>query len=425
MGHTISEKILARYAGKTSVSPGEYIVVKDFIGPIGYSFTGVNFLQAFPGSVLAEGLPLARPQNIIVNGDHNTPPKSIADVELFNSVRKLAKELGVSKIYDREGIGHVVNVEKGDINPGTLFTHLDPQSANAGGIGAYFTNGGRFGSSILEAFAFGELTLRVPETIKIEVNGELPLYVMGRDIWLTVLSKIGPDCAHGMVLEFCGSTIEKLSVEQRMILCCNAAFAGADSAILQSDEVTQAWFKTNFNRDVETIRSDKDAEYAKVYSFEATTFVPMVTYPPQIFTSKPASELKGIKINQCIIGTCSGGTLDDLRMAASILDGKTVRDGVRFFISPVTQRVYAQAAREGLLTTLVEAGAKILSPTCDVCIGIQGSLAPGEAGLSQQTLNVPGRSGSPDADIYLAGAAVIAASAINGSITDPVKMLAE
>jgi 3-isopropylmalate/(R)-2-methylmalate dehydratase large subunit len=280
MGHTISEKILARYAGKTSVSPGEYIVVKDFVGPIGYSFTGVNFLQAFPGGVLAEGLPLAKPQNIIVNGDHNTPPKSIADVELSNSVRKLAKELGVSKIYDREGIGHVVNVEKGDISPGTLFAHLDPQSANAGGIGAYFTNGGRFGSSILEAFAFGELTLRVPETIKIEVNGELPLYVMGRDIWLTVLSEIGPDSAHGMILEFCGSTIDKLSVEQRMILCCNAAFAGADGAILQSDKVTQAWFKENFNRDVETIHSDDNAEYAKVYRFDATTFVPMVTYPP-------------------------------------------------------------------------------------------------------------------------------------------------
>jgi 3-isopropylmalate/(R)-2-methylmalate dehydratase large subunit len=423
MGHTISEKIIARYAGKASVSPGEYVILKDFVGPIGYSFTGLNFLRGIPGRLIEDGLPLARPESIIVNGDHNTPPKSVADVELFNAVRKTAKKLGVTKVYDREGIGHVVNVEKGDIVPGTLFVHLDPQSANAGGIGAYFTNGGRFGSSMMEAFVFGEITIRVPETIKVEVNGKLPPFVMGRDIWQQALSEIGPDGAHGMVLEFCGSTIDSLSVEQRMILCCNAAFTGADGAILQSDNVTRAWFKENFGRDVETIRSDDDAEFARVYRIDAAKLVPMVTYPPEIFTVKPARELEEIKINQCIIGTCSGGSLEDLRAAARIVKGRQIPDGLRFFVSPVTQRVYAQASREGALADLAEAGAKILSPTCDVCIGIQGSLAPGEAGISQQTLNSPGRSGSPKADIYLASAAVVAASAINGHITDPSNMV--
>ncbi len=419
MGQTISEKILAKYAGKSVVTPGEYVVLKDFVGPIGYSFTGMNFPQSMSGALKMMGLSIAKPERMIINGDHNTPPKSVEDVELFKAVRASAKQLGISKVYDNEGIGHVVNIEKGDISPGTLFVHIDPQAANAGGIGAYYTNGGRFGSSMMEAFATGELSVRVPETIKLEINGKLPPYVTGRDIWLTILNEIGPDCAHGMILEFCGSAIDTLPVEQRMILCGNAGFAGADGAILQSDDVTKEWFKDNFEREVDTLQSDADAVYAKTFTFDASTFVPMVTVPPEVFTSKPAAELKDIKVDQCTIGTCVGGTLDDLRTAAQIVYGKKVHDGVRFLISPVTQRVYIQASKEGLLATLAEAGAKILSPTCDVCLGVQGPLAAGEVGISQQTLNVPGRSGSAEADIYLASAATIAATAVAGYITEP------
>lgn len=419
MKQTICEKIIAHYAGKDHVSPGDYVVVKDFVGPIGYSFTGSNFLEVFPKSMMNAGLPFAHPENCIVNGDHNVPFKNQADVALARGVKALGKELGVTRIYDREGIGHVVNVEKGDIGPGTLFAHFDPQAMTAGGVCALFTNGGRFGGSIMEAFAMGEMTLRVPETVRIIVDGELPEYVSGRDIWQATLNLIGPDGAAGKVIEYCGTTVDSLPIEQRMILCCNDAFASADGALVGSDAVTQKWFKDNFNRDVCTLCSDPDAEFYATYHIDATKLVPMVTCPPEVYTSKPASELGSIKINQCIMGTCSGGSLTDLRVAASILKGRTIAKDVRFIISPVTQRVYVEAAREGLLTILAEAGARIISPTCDVCIGIQGALGPGEVGLSQQTLNVPGRSGSTEADIYLSGAAVIAASAVTGYITDP------
>ena len=232
-------------------------------------------------------------------------------------------------------------------------------------------------------------------------------------------NEIGPDNAHGMILEFAGTAIDELTIPQRMILCGNAGFAGADGAILQADSRTQAWFKENVGIDVDTISSDPDAKFERVYTFDAATFVPMVTYPPEVFTSKPATELSSIKVDQCIIGTCVGGTLDDLRAAAEILNGKPVHPDVRLLISPVSQKVYVQASREGLLATLAEAGAKIIAPTCDVCLGVQGPLAPGEVGISQQTLNVPGRSGSPEADIYLASAATIAASAAAGHITAP------
>jgi len=421
MAQTLSEKILAKHAGKDKVIPGEYVVLKDFAGPIGYSFTGLNLPQSYQGQLGYIGGKIAKPENCIINGDHNTPAQTIADVELFKSVRTTAKQLGIEKVYDREGIGHVVNIEKGDIVPGKAFVHMDPQAALAGRIGAFYTNGGRLGSYFLEAVALGEITVCVPGTIMVEINGALPYNVMSRDIWFHVLNDIGPDGAHGIVIEFSGSTIDKMCIEQRMVLCGNAGFAGADGAIIQADSETQKWYKENFNLDVNTIKGDEDAVYKKTLSYDAAHFVSMVTYPPEIFTSRPANELSNVKIDQCIMGTCAGGTLDDLRIASAILKGKTIHKDVRFLVSPVTQRVYIQASKEGLLATLAEAGAKILPPTCDVCLGVVGPLAAGEVGLSQQTLNIPGRSGSKDAFIYLASAATIAASALTGYITDPAK----
>lgn len=419
MGQTISEKIIARYCGKEKVVPGEYVVVSDFVGPIGYSFTGMNLIASIQDNLALIGAQLAHPERIILNGDHNTPALKTEDVNLFRDVRERAGRLGVKKIYDKEGIGHVVNIEKGEILPGTLFVHIDPQAALAGGIGAYYTNGGRLGSTVMEAFALGQLTICVPETLRVEMNGNLPHNVMGRDIWLRVLNDIGPAGAFGMIIEFAGTTIDSMSIEQRMNLCGNAGFAGADGAILQSDQVTQEWFRENFGRDVELIRSDEDACFARVIKYDAADFVPMVAYPPDVFTSRPASELSDVRVDQCVIGTCAGGTLDDLRIAAGILKGKHISEHVRFLVSPVTQRVWVAASRAGYLADLAEAGAKILPPTCDVCLGVIGPLAAGEVGLSQQTLNTPGRSGSPEASIYLASAATIAASALNGYITDP------
>jgi 3-isopropylmalate/(R)-2-methylmalate dehydratase large subunit len=419
MGMTLSEKILAKHAGKDSVQPGEYVTLKDFTGPIGYSFTGANFAQGLQYQLSLIGGSLAKPKDLIMNGDHNQPAQNVSDVELFKSVRATAKAMGIEKVYDREGIGHVVNIEKGDILPGKAFVHVDPQAALAGGIGAYYTNGGRLGGYFLEAAALGEITVCVPGTIKVEINGALRPHIMSRDIWFKVLNDIGPDGAHSMIIEFTGTAIDGMCIEQRMVLCGSVGFAGADGAIIKSDKATQKWFKENFKLDVDAIQGDGDASYAKVLKYKAEDFVSMVTCPPEIYTSKPAKELSAVKIDQCSLGTCAGGTLDDLRTAAAILKGKKINKDVRFLVSPVTQRVYIEASREGLLATLVEAGATILAPSCDICLGVTGPLAAGEVGLSQQTLNVPGRSGSKDAFIYLASAATIAASAITGYITDP------
>lgn len=420
MGQTLTEKLLAKSAGKSTVKPGEYIAIKDFVGPIGYSFKGFNFAQVVQKQLASIGVEsLAHPERCVVNCDHNTPHQTQADMDLVKQVKGVAADLKIERVYNREGIGHIANIEKGDILPGNVFVHMDPQSALAGGIGALYTNGGRLGSTYLEAFALGELTLCVPETMRIEINGTLRANVTARDVWFSILNDIGPDAAIGMVIEFTGSAIDKMSVEQRMVLCGSVGFAGADSAVIRSDHVTAEWFMENFGTSVVQIDSDSDAVYAKTIQYRAEDFVPMLTYPPQIFTAKPVSEFAGIRIDQCIIGTCAGGSLFDLHMAARVLSKKKVHANVRLLVSPATQRLYVEASKDGTLATLAEAGATILPPTCDVCLGVIGPLSAGEVCLSQQTLNVPGRSGSRDADIYLASAATIAASAIQGCITEP------
>jgi 3-isopropylmalate/(R)-2-methylmalate dehydratase large subunit len=420
MSQTISEKILAKYSGRDTVKPGEYVVIKDFVGPIVYSYGDFDYCGWIYDQVAAAGAKgFARPENCILNGDHNTPPQSISDIELFKAARRTREKTGV-KLYDRgEGIGHIVNVEKGDILPGKAFVHFDPQASCAGGIGAFFTNGGRYGSTIFEGYACGEMTLRVPETIKVEINGVLGENLTSRDVWFRVLGDLGPDCALGMVIEFAGTCIDRMPVEQRMVLCGSVTYSGADGGIIKSDRKTRQWFQEELGLDAEMIESDGDAVYERVYTYNAEDFVPMVTYPPEIYTTGPAREFSRIKVDQCVAGTCAGGTLDDLRIMAGILKGRRIHPDVRFIVSPVTRRVYLAAAREGLIADLVEAGAVVLPPTCDVCLGVKAPVADGEVSLSQQTMNTPGRSGSQNGEIYLAGAATIAASAITGYITDP------
>lgn len=420
MAQTLCEKIIARYCGRDQVAPGEYVTLTDFAGPISYSFRGFNVAATMEAMLKGLGLSgPAKPENCIINCDHNVPPQNEEDARLLKEVQEAATRLGISKVYAREGIGHVVNVEKGDLRPGIAFVHMDPQATNAGGVGAFYTNGGRLGGNFVEAYATGEITLCVPGTIRVEIDGDLPDYVTSRDVWMTVLNDLGPDGAHGMIIEFGGTAVAGMSIAQRMILCGNAGFAGADGAITQSDAMTQDWFCKNVGIEVEAIGPDVDAVYARVLHYDGGTFKPMVTYPPEVFTSKPAAELSHVEIDQCIIGTCAGGTLEDIRAVAAIVKGRRVHERVRFVVSPVTQRVYAQAADEGLVDILTDAGVRVVASSCDVCVGVVAPLAEGEVGLSQQTMNVPGRSGSMHAHIYLANAETIAVSAITGRITDP------
>ncbi|MDO4328136.1 MAG: aconitase family protein [Lachnospiraceae bacterium] len=419
MKQTLCEKILAKAAGKPSVTPGEYITVKDFTGPIFYSFKGVSVLGMYMDAAeKISGKKISNGNKYIYNEDHNSPPVNADSIRFFKDEHKRAKDIGAT-CYCREGIGHVVNVEQGDIMPGKVFVHFDPQASNAGGVGAFYTNGGRFGGHVVEAMAFDEITLCVPETIRVVIDGQLKPYISAKDVWFAVQNELGPDGAIGAVVEFDGSAIEAMDIDQRMILCGEISYVGADTALIKSDAKTCTWYKENFGIEAEEISGDSDAQYSRVLHFCAEDIVPMVTYPPEVFTSCPASELKNVAIDQCIIGTCIGGSLSDLRIAANILKGHQIKEGVRFIVSPVTQYVYSQAAREGLLSTLADAGAIVIAPTCDVCFGGVGPLNPGEVSLSQQTLNVPGRSGSHEAFIYLASAATIAASAITGYITSP------
>lgn len=419
MGMTIAEKIISKYCGRDHVKPGDYVTLSDYVGPIIYSFKGGDNATSMLQLTQAIGVDgYKKLDHMIYNEDHNNPPQEAAVIEEFKQARASAEKLGM-KVYAHEGIGHVVNVEQGDITPGCLFVHFDPQAANAGGIGALYTNGGRLGSSFIESMALGTLTIRVPETLRIVINGKLNPYVTGRDIWIYIQDLLGPAAAYGMVIEFAGSTVKGLSIEDRMILCGNVSYAGADTAIIAADEKTKQWYQEVAGIDVEMIDDDEDAQFERIIEIDAADIPVMVSVPPQIFTGKPASTLKGIKVDQCIIGTCLGGSIQDLRIIAKMLKGKKIADHVRMLVSPVTQKTYVRAVKEELLIPIAEAGATILPPTCDICLGVLGPLSDGEVGISQQTLNIPGRSGSMKADIYLASAATIAATALTGYITDP------
>ncbi len=419
MGMTIAEKIISKYCGRDLVKPGDYVTLSDYVGPIIYSFKGGDNATSMLQLTQAIGVDgYKKLDHMIYNEDHNNPPQEAAVIEEFKQARASAEKLGM-KVYAHEGIGHVVNVEQGDITPGCLFVHFDPQAANAGGIGALYTNGGRLGSSFIESMALGTLTIRVPETLRIVINGKLNPYVTGRDIWIYIQDLLGPAAAYGMVIEFAGSTVKGLSIEDRMILCGNVSYAGADTAIIAADEKTKQWYQEVAGIDVEMIDDDEDAQFERIIEIDAADIPVMVSVPPQIFTGKPASTLKGIKVDQCIIGTCLGGSIQDLRIIAKMLKGKKIADHVRMLVSPVTQKTYVRAVKEELLIPIAEAGATILPPTCDICLGVLGPLSDGEVGISQQTLNIPGRSGSMKADIYLASAATIAATALTGYITDP------
>lgn len=419
MGMTITEKIIAKHCGKECVKPGEYVTLSGFVGPVIYSFKGGDNATSMLQLTQALGVDgYKKLDHMIYNEDHNNPPQEADVIEEFKRARESAEKLGM-KIYDREGVGHIVNVEEGDITPGSVVVHFDPQAANAGGVGALYTNGGRLGSSFIESMSFGTLTIRVPETLRIEIDGELNPYVSGRDVWIYVQNLLGPAAAHAMVVEFAGSTIRNMSIEDRFIMCGNISYTGADTAIIEADEKTQQWYKDIVGIDVDTLFDDEDAEYERIIKINAADIPVMVSVPPKISTGKPASELKGIKVDQCIIGTCMGGNIEDLRVLAKMLKGKKVADHVRMLISPVTRKTYLRALDEGLIAPILEAGATMLPSTCDVCLGVLGPLSDGEVGISQQTLNVPGRSGSMKADIYLASAATIAATAITGYITDP------
>jgi len=417
----IVEKILARASGRDEVSPGEIVEASVDVAMI-HDLTGPLAIESFR-KIGAEKV--WDSQRIVVVLDHLVPANSVKSAELHKIVRNFVEEQKIDNFYDigHGGICHQVMPEKGHVRPGELIVGADSHTCTYGAFGAFATG---IGSTEMAAvFVTGTLWFRVPEVIKVNVTGRFQDFVTAKDLILNIISRIKVDGAIYDGLEFAGPTIQNLSIDGRMVLCNMAVEMGAKTGIIEPDETTLNYVKSRTTKPFKPVKSDPDATYKKVLDVDVTDMEPQVSCPHSVDNVKPISETDEVEVDQAFIGSCTNGRLEDLRLAAKLLEKSEVKKGVRMLVAPASQEVYLEALQEGLIRTFVEAGAYVCNPTCGPCLGGHlGLLAPGEVCISSSNRNFVGRMGSPKAYVYLASPATVAASAITGKITDP-RMLKE
>jgi 3-isopropylmalate/(R)-2-methylmalate dehydratase large subunit len=408
----ITEKILAKASGKEKVSPGEIVEAKVDIVMVN-DLTGPLAVEAFKKI----GVPQVwDKKRIVIVLDHLAPASSEKAAELHRILREFAKEQRIEGLYDvGEGVCHQVMVEKGYVMPGRLIVGADSHTCMYGALGAFATGIGS--TEAAAVFATGSIWLKVPEAVKINVEGSFKRLVTPKDLILHIIGEIGADGAIYKSVEFSGSAIRNMSVDGRMTMCNMAVEMGAKNGIIEPDEITLNYLKIN---SAELIRSDNDALYEKVLEINAADLEPQVACPHSVDNVKNAREVAGVEVDQAFIGSCTNGRIEDLRLAAQILKGRKVSKGTRLLVIPASREVYMQALREGLLETFLKAGAVVCNPTCGPCLGGHlGILAAGETCISSSNRNFIGRMGSTKAYVYLASPATVAASAVTGKITDP------
>jgi 3-isopropylmalate/(R)-2-methylmalate dehydratase large subunit len=417
---TITEKILAAHAGRETVKPGDIITVKVDLVLVN-DITGLIADREFRKMGVTK---VFDPTKIAIVLDHFVPAKDMASAEQSRISRRFAQEFGIVNFWDvgRAGIEHALLPEQGIVAPGELIIGADSHTVTYGGIGAFSTGVG--GTDAAAAMALGETWLRVPETIKFVFKGKLGKWITGKDLVLYTIGQIGVEGARYKAMEFVGEAIHDLSVEGRLTMCNMAIEAGGKSGIVPPDEKTLEYVRPRVKRDFKVYQSDPDARYEQVYEWDVTGMEPQVSLPHLPSNAVPVSKVGDIKIDQAVIGSCTNGRIEDLRIAARILKGQQVNHGVRLIIIPATQAVYKQAMHEGLFDVFVDAGGTISAPTCGPCLGgYMGILAAGERAISTTNRNFVGRMGDRSSEVYLASPAVAAASAIAGRIVGPEEVL--
>ncbi|MGI6284405.1 3-isopropylmalate dehydratase large subunit [Neomoorella humiferrea] len=420
MGMTITEKILAAHAGLEHVEPGQLINAKVDLA-LGNDITAPLAIQEFKKLGLKQ---VFDPERVVLVPDHFTPAKDIKSAEQAKILRDFAREQGLAHYFEigRMGIEHCLLPEAGLVGPGDLVIGADSHTCTYGALGAFATGVGS--TDLAAAMATGELWFKVPETILFRYHGKLKPWVGGKDLILYTIGQIGVDGARYMAMEFTGETIAELSMDGRFTMANMAIEAGAKNGIFHVDEKTIDYIQGRLKRDYHIYESDPDARYARKIDIDVTGIEPQVALPHLPENAKSVKEIGEIKIDQVVIGSCTNGRLEDLRIAAQILKGQKVHPEVRLIIIPGTQKIYADALAEGLITIFIEAGAAVSTPTCGPCLGgHMGILAKGERAVSTTNRNFVGRMGHPESEVYLAGPAVAAASAVKGRIAAPEEVV--
>ena len=413
------ERILAAHSGRSKVSPGDFIMPRldlilanDITAPLAIKeFRRLGLKRVFD------------PGKIVFVPDHFTPNKDIPSAEQAKMVREFAREQGI--IYfevGRLGIEHVLLPEQGLVLPGEVVIGADSHTCTYGALGAFATGMGS--TDIAMAMATGDTWMKVPETIKVSYHGRVGQWVGGKDLILYTIGQIGVDGALYAALEFSGEAVKSISMDGRFTMANMAIEAGAKAGIFEVDEKTFLYLKSRAKRPYEVYQGDNDAEYSRVIEFDVSSIEPQVSLPHSPANAVPLSKTKGVKIDQVVIGSCTNGRLEDLEIAARILEGAKIHPDVRLIVIPGSSKVYLDALKEGLIEIFVSAGAVVSPPTCGPCLGgHMGILAAGEKCLSTTNRNFVGRMGHPSSEVYLSNPAIAAASAIAGQITGPEEVI--
>jgi 3-isopropylmalate/(R)-2-methylmalate dehydratase large subunit len=419
---TITEKILAAHAGVASVAPGEIIDCRvDFV--FANDITAPLAIREFEKMGVSG---VFDPDRVAFVLDHYVPNKDIASAQQCKITREFVRAHGLPHFYDigRAGIAHVLLAEEGFVGPGDVFVGADSHTCNHGALGAFATGVGS--SDMAATMAMGRLWLRVPETVRYEFSGRLRPWVTGKDLVLAIIGKIGVDGARYGAMEFAGETLDDLTMDERFSITNMAVEAGAKNGIMEPDERTLQWVVPRLRRTFTVYRSDPDARFADVQTVDVGGLDPVVAAPASPGNVVPVREVAGVKVDQCFIGTCTNGRIEDLRMAARVLAGRKVHRDTRLLVIPATPAIYRQALQEGLIQLFLDAGAAISTSTCGPCIGgHMGVLAEGEVCVSTSSRNFIGRMGHRESQVYLANAGVAAASAVLGRLAHPADVVGE
>lgn len=411
MGKTISEKILGEHSGADV-----------FAGDIAVAKIDVACAQDGTGPLTVEQM---KKMNIVSSSKNNiffidhaapSPRKELSDAHA--TLRDFARETGAMLSDVGAGVCHQILVES-HVNPGDVVIGADSHTCTSGALGAFATGMGS--TDVAVGMALSKTWFKIPGSFRVEVNGSFGKGVYPKDLILHIIGKISADGATYMAMEFCGDTVENMSMSGRFTLTNMAVEAGAKTGLICPDNTTRAYLEEQGRGDkFREISADKDAKYEQTIEIDASDIVPIISAPHTVDNVKSAADASGIKVDQVFIGTCTNGRLEDLAVAASYLKDKKVHPETRLLVAPASRQIYLKAIDNGIIKTLIKSGASILPPGCGPCVGVhQGILADGEVCLSTQNRNFKGRMGNPAGEIYLSSPATAAASAIKGEISDP------
>ncbi len=415
-GFTITEKILARASQSEVVRPGQIVD-----GSVDLLYMHEMLAMALIPFNEIGTTAVWDPSKIVVTLDHWVPPPTPEIAKMHQTIREFCRKQGIQRFHDvgDHGIVHQLIAERGYAHPWDLVIGSDSHTNMVGAVGAFAAGIGATDTAAV--MATGRLWLRVPETLRVDIHGQLANRTGAKDVILKVIGTTGDDGARYAAVEFTGSTVKSFPMNERFVLCNMTTEMGAKVGLIEADDVTKDYL-AHSGVPFRPIQSDDDATFSKTFTFDIDGMGPQVACPSNPANLKPVEEVAGTKIDVAFLGSCTNARIEDLRIAAELLKGEKVAHGVRFQITPASQRIYGQALKEGLVDIFMEAGAMFTSSTCGPCFGgHMGTLAGDEVCISSTNRNYPGRMGSPLAQVYLASPWTVTASAIHGEITDPRK----